>query len=244
MEAQWREAVARGHDVQLHLHPNWLPELGATQVAGRWTWDWSRGRISDYPGDVASLLARCRDRLETVIRPVEPSFRVSCFRAGAYEAQPFERLHAGLLAAEIKCDTSVYAGGRRADRSYDYSLAHSDHRPYFASRTDPQLAAPPGGGQGCRAPGLRLPAGPDVDLRLRPRVGVRPPADRLRGAPPSTAGPTTARIRSRYCASGATRASRASGGRGDRSTGSFPGRAPVPSFPRRRQAAKSTTASS
>jgi SAM-dependent methyltransferase len=143
MEAQWRAAVASGHDVQLHLHPNWLPELGARRIDGRWSWDWSLGRMSDYPGDVAALLMRCRDRLETVVRAVDPSFRVSCFRAGAYEAQPFERLHAGLLAAGIECDTSVYAGGRREGRTYDYSLAHSDHQPYFASRTDPQLVAPP-----------------------------------------------------------------------------------------------------
>jgi SAM-dependent methyltransferase len=147
MEAQWREAVASGHDVQLHLHPSWLPELGAKRVDGRWSWDWSRGRISDYPGDVTALLGRCRDRLETVVHSTDPAFRVSCFRAGAYEAQPFGRLHAGLIGAGIECDTSVYAGGRREGRSYDYSLAHSDHQPYFASRTDPQLVAPPAEGR-------------------------------------------------------------------------------------------------
>src|SRR5262245_17827716 len=36
MESQWREAIRRGHDVQLHLHPTWLPECGARYEGGRW----------------------------------------------------------------------------------------------------------------------------------------------------------------------------------------------------------------
>ncbi|HOO25618.1 MAG TPA: hypothetical protein PKW24_03325, partial [Clostridiales bacterium] len=32
MEDQWREIIKRGHDVQIHLHPSWLPELGAMSL--------------------------------------------------------------------------------------------------------------------------------------------------------------------------------------------------------------------
>lgn len=144
MGQQWRDAVSRGHDVQLHLHPNWLPELGARRGPdGAWHWDWSVGRASDYPGDLTELIGRCCRALEDEIRPVAPGYRVACFRAGAYEAQPFERLHAALTANGIECDSSVYAGGQREDRSYDYRLAYSEGQPYFAARTDPQLKAPP-----------------------------------------------------------------------------------------------------
>ena len=81
--------------------------------------------------------------LEDAIRPADPTFTVTCFRAGTYEAQPFRRLHDALAANGLHCDSSVYAGGRRDGRNYDFRLAYSDHQPYFASRYDPQLKAPP-----------------------------------------------------------------------------------------------------
>lgn len=143
MERQWRDAVRRGHDVQLHLHPSWLPELGARRDADSWTWDLSRGRAADYPGDLGDLIGRCVEALRAALRPVDPNYEVSCFRAGAYEAQPFTRIYDALAENGIGGDSSVYAGGARTDRGYDYSLAYSTHQPYFASRYDPQLKAPP-----------------------------------------------------------------------------------------------------
>jgi ubiquinone/menaquinone biosynthesis C-methylase UbiE len=143
MAEQWRDAVRRGHDVQLHLHPNWLPELGARRRDGAFTWDDSFSKIDDYPGNLMELIARCKHALEDAIRPVEPEYEVVAYRAGAYEAQPFRRLYDALVANNIVCDSSVYSGGRREGRTYDYTLAYSSGQPYFASRFDPQLKAPP-----------------------------------------------------------------------------------------------------
>jgi SAM-dependent methyltransferase len=143
MEQQWIDAVTRGHDVQMHLHTNWLPELGARHTDGEWFWDWSLARIHNYPGDIVELIARCKAALENVLRPVDPAYSVTCYRAGAYATQPFKPLHDALVANEIFCDTSVYAGGVSGERGYDYSLAYSRHQPYFANPYDPQLKAPP-----------------------------------------------------------------------------------------------------
>jgi O-antigen/teichoic acid export membrane protein/trans-aconitate methyltransferase len=143
LEGQWREAVRRGHDVQLHLHPNWLPALGAGRKDGTWSWDWSKAKADDYPGDLQELIARCRDRLQAVLKPEKADYAVTCFRAGAYQAQPFRRLSAALVANGITCDSSVYAGGHSAERGYDYRWAYSDHNPYFANLYDPQLRAVP-----------------------------------------------------------------------------------------------------
>ncbi len=143
MEQQWAETVARGHDVQLHLHPTWLPELGARCDDGEWTWDWSKARAHDYPGDLTQLLAECKQTLLRAIGPMVPEYRVTAFRAGAYEAQPFARIYDALAANDIVCDSSVYADGIHPERHYDYRLAYSAGQPYFASRYDPQLKAPP-----------------------------------------------------------------------------------------------------
>ena len=144
MEAQWVNAVHRGHDVQLHLHPCWLPELGADFQNGKWNWDWSKSKASEYPADLASLISRCKDTLASLLRPVDPNYDVTTYRAGSYQAQPFKRLYDALFANRILCDSSVYAGGVSAERSYDYTLAVSDHQPYFASAYDPQLNSPRG----------------------------------------------------------------------------------------------------
>jgi SAM-dependent methyltransferase len=143
MADQWRDAVSRGHDVQLHLHPVWLPELGASYAAGTFSWDESFAKIDDFPGDVSDLIRRCKVALEEAIRPVAPAYEVVAYRAGAYEAQPFRRLYDALAVNAMFCDSSVYAGGRREGRGYDYTLAYSSGQPYFASRFDPQLKAPP-----------------------------------------------------------------------------------------------------
>ncbi len=143
MENQWATAVARGHDVQLHLHPNWLPEMAPSFTDGHWHWDMACARAADYPGDLAAVIGRCKAALEDAIRPVKPDYAVVAYRAGTYEAQPFARLYDALLAHGIWCDSSVLPGDNRPDRHYDYAHAYADHQPWFASRYDPQLKAPP-----------------------------------------------------------------------------------------------------
>jgi SAM-dependent methyltransferase len=144
MEEQWRDAVLRGHDVQLHLHPAWLPELGACRDGEMWFWDSRFARAHDYPGDLAALIGRCKTTLENAIRPADATYEVSSFRAGAYEAQPFARLYDALVVNGITCDSSVLPGDHRPDRHYDYRHAYSTHGPYFADRSDPQHRAPAG----------------------------------------------------------------------------------------------------
>jgi SAM-dependent methyltransferase len=144
MEAQWKEFVRRGHDVQLHLHPSWLPELGARcEKGGEWHWDFSKAKVDDYPGDLAVLIGRCKAALGDLLKGVESGYEVVAFRAGAYQAQPFKRLFEALTANGILADSSVYAGGHSTERGYDYRSAYSDHQPYFANPYDPQLKAPP-----------------------------------------------------------------------------------------------------
>lgn len=143
MEKQWVEAIQRGHDVQIHLHPNWLPELGARCEHGEWKWDWLKAKANDYPGDLTVLITKCKTALESVIGEKETDYRVTSFRAGAYQVQPFKRLYDALVANGIFCDSSVYAGGVSAERGYDFSLVYSSHQPYYANSYDPQLKGPP-----------------------------------------------------------------------------------------------------
>ncbi len=142
MESQWRDAVQRGHDVQMHLHPNWLPELGAHPEDGRYRWNELLTRAEDHP-DLVGLIGRLKHTLEHAIRPVDPTYETVAFRAGGYEAQPFRRLAEALRANGMWCDSSVYRGGGEPGSYHDYSRPFDTHQPWFASHADPQLNAPP-----------------------------------------------------------------------------------------------------
>lgn len=142
VEENLREIVSRGHDVQLHVHPNWMPETGARFENGKYDWDWDIASCHDYPGDLAQLVLRGKERLEKVIRTVRPDYRVSAFRAGGYRVQPFQRLSKALLATDIRIDTSVYKGGLSKERGYNFSKCKSYNMPYYASEMDPQYEDP------------------------------------------------------------------------------------------------------
>jgi SAM-dependent methyltransferase len=199
MEEQWREAIRHGHDVQLHLHPSWLPECGATQIEGEWHWDQRYAKADAYPGDLDALLQRCVARLHDVLQPADHGYRVTCFRAGAYQAQPFRRLSAALARAGVRCDSSVYAGGISDERGYDYSDAYSDAQPYFASPWDPQLPAAPAEEDLIELPiavigGRRVMLDGNEGARLETRIARRRShvPRRLRDVfVPSRSGPTT-----------------------------------------------------
>ncbi len=142
MESQWREAVRRGHGVQLHLHPNWLPELGARLQDGRYVWNARLTRAEDHP-DLLGLIGSLKRTLEEILRPVDPGYEAIAFRAGGYEAQPFRRVAQALRANGLWCDCSVYHGGRRPGQYHRYAHVVDTHQPWFASHADPQLQAPP-----------------------------------------------------------------------------------------------------
>jgi|SRR5580693_1633504 SAM-dependent methyltransferase len=142
MESQWREAIRRGHNVEIHLHPNWLPELGARLENGDYVWNELLTRADEHP-DLVALVARLKRTLAQAIGAVDPTYEVTAFRAGGYEAQPFRRLAEALRANDILCDSSVYRGGRQPGIYHDYDHPVDAHQPWFASHADPQLEAPP-----------------------------------------------------------------------------------------------------
>lgn len=138
IEQQLKDAVRRGHDIQLHMHPNWLPELGAKNEKEQWLWNWDYASCNDYPNNLNELFYRCKTELETIIREVAPNYKVQAFRAGAYRVQPFDRISEALIKNDIICDTSVYYGGKSHERGYNFSKCRQTNMPYWASKNDPQ----------------------------------------------------------------------------------------------------------
>ncbi|MBN2810093.1 MAG: hypothetical protein JXR80_11425 [Deltaproteobacteria bacterium] len=118
IEKQLIAAVANGHDVQLHIHPQWI---GAEIVDGLWRLKMQQYRLSDLPGGLGSrndplsiwgVLHRGRETIERLLQPYKKSYECRVFRAGGYYMQPSERVIAAMKEVGLYADSSVVPGLR------------------------------------------------------------------------------------------------------------------------------------
>lgn len=139
IEKQLRDAVRRGHDVQLHLHPQWIDATPLREDSWRVNVDY--WRLSDVPGGLGSvedlrslrgLFYLGKRTLEDLLRPVDPEYRCVAFRAGGYCIQPEPEILQAMREQGFSIDSSV-APGLWQDRTYssfDFRSAPDD-RPFW-----------------------------------------------------------------------------------------------------------------
>lgn len=139
--AEWetilQNAVTRGHDVQLHVHPQWV---GATVANGRWKLDFSKWSIARLPEEeVLGLVQAGKEYLESLLQPIAADYQVVAFRAGGWMAQPSDALVRALRRSGIKVDCSVVPGKRvryATDWSTDYGNVPSRLFPWWVTEHD------------------------------------------------------------------------------------------------------------
>src|SRR5207237_7088245 len=129
-----REAFRQGHDVQLHLHPQWL---NARYENGHWLLDgdWS---ILNYDRAAAyAMLAGAKEYLETLLRPIDSQYRCVAFRAGALAAAPSDHLFESLVSLGIQLDISIAGGLFVNNRKLhlDYRNCEESFLPFYPSMT-------------------------------------------------------------------------------------------------------------
>ncbi|MBL3528745.1 MAG: hypothetical protein JMN27_11245 [gamma proteobacterium endosymbiont of Lamellibrachia anaximandri] len=136
---QLTEALARGHDLQLHLHPQWWD--AKLDPAGSWQLDLSRWRIGDLPfQEVAGLLEQGKVWLEELGRQQRPDYRCIAFRAGGWCIQPSALVLAALSDQGILIDSSVAPGLRNATAGEWSDFRDVPDLPFW--NADQDLAAP------------------------------------------------------------------------------------------------------
>lgn len=111
IEEQLKQAILSGHDVQLHLHPQFW---NANYIDGGWQVDnsmWCLGRINDM-SLINRMFATGKTVLEKLFKPIKSSYSCVAFRAGGYNICPGIGLADVLRHHEIKIDSSVYNGGK------------------------------------------------------------------------------------------------------------------------------------
>lgn len=136
MEQQIEQIVFQNHDIQLHLHPSWLPEFGVTYEHGKWIGLDQNQKLHTVPLDIFSLLMKSKIDLETMAQNIKKDYKVTTFRAAAFQIQPSKEIVDALLRAGLKADSSVCKGGFDSALETDFRTACHEHQPYFADADD------------------------------------------------------------------------------------------------------------
>jgi hypothetical protein len=130
-----RETFAQGHDIQLHIHPQWQ---NAEYKNGEWrlTADWS---ILNYEEDVAFRMMRAGKKyLENLLRPIDADYACVSFRSGSWCIAPSPHMLNLLVRLGIVFDMSIVGGVRYETKNInlDYTNCDEDFLPYYPVMTD------------------------------------------------------------------------------------------------------------
>ncbi|HEY6046666.1 MAG TPA: hypothetical protein VIU65_08690, partial [Pyrinomonadaceae bacterium] len=130
-----REAFGHGHDIQLHLHPQWLNgeyENGRWRLPGKWS-------IVKYDQQTArSMLEKSKYYLEQLLRPLNQSYRCVAFRAGALAAAPSDHLFETLASLDMQLDVSIAPGlvANEHNLGLDYRNCQETFLPFYPHMKD------------------------------------------------------------------------------------------------------------
>lgn len=135
-----RETYRQGHDIQLHIHPQWQ---NAEYEDGRWrlTADWS---ILNYEADEAfQMMLAGKDYLEKLLRPIDPAYACVSFRSGSWCIAPSPHMLGLLVKLGIVFDMSIVGGVRYETKNInlDYTNCDEDFLPYYPVMTDARKAS-------------------------------------------------------------------------------------------------------
>lgn len=124
MENQIRNAYRQGHDIQLHLHPQWVD---ARWEDSKWGVNLDKWRLGGYDGtgenSIENLFKRGKQTMEELLKPVNLTYECTAMRAGGYNIQPSEEIVQAMKEAGLLIDSSIYPGGNETGllSNYDYT---------------------------------------------------------------------------------------------------------------------------
>ncbi|MBF0172348.1 MAG: hypothetical protein HQL83_02755 [Magnetococcales bacterium] len=154
MEQQMADALARGHDVQAHLHPHWLHARQTddggyqfdprTYLLGTLDEDEAKCRLA-----VEHLARRTITYLNQLLQPVDANYRCIAFRAGGYGLQPRTPLILeALIKAGFVIDSSIIPGFVFRSSTHQVDFTHTPNHPNYWLSPRTGLTQPGPDGEG------------------------------------------------------------------------------------------------
>ncbi len=130
-----RMAFTRGHDVELHIHPQWSEVSFENE---RWTLsgDWS---LLNYEPEAAyAMLSTSKQYLEQLLTPLDANYRCVSFRSGSSAIAPSPFVLQQLTELGIVFDMSIIQGMRVNTRNLqlDYVNCDEGFLPFYPRMED------------------------------------------------------------------------------------------------------------
>lgn len=140
---QLQKALAYGHDVQLHLHPQWA---GACFDIDRgWQVDMARWRIGDLPAEeVEGLIRQGKQWLKVEVAANVPGYRCLAFRAGGWCIQPSAHVIQALRREGFMVDSTVAPGQWRPGCGEWSDFRAAPDLPFWKTQEDVCIPDPQG----------------------------------------------------------------------------------------------------
>ena len=134
--AQLQDAIRRGHDVQLHVHPHLLPGQGAEyRPRSRRLVVPAYRAIHQALADNPDLFLQAKQDCEELLRVEDASYETIAYRSGKNQVQPHAMVYAALAKAGFCAASNVIAHAhlRRYGNQlgHDYRVAWTDCTPYY-----------------------------------------------------------------------------------------------------------------
>ncbi len=130
-----RMAFSRGHDIQLHIHPQWSR---VTYTNNGWvlSGDWS---LLNYEPEASyAMLSASKSYLEKLLTPLAPNYRCVSFRSGSSAIAPSDFLLQQLAQLGLVFDMSIIQGLRVNTRNLqlDYTVCEEGFLPFYPQIKD------------------------------------------------------------------------------------------------------------
>lgn len=134
VKSQLVDAVKRGHDAQLHLHPQWRKARNLGH--GGWELDMSAWRIGDIDREsLASMLHSGKSWIHELLAEI-PDYRCIAFRAGGWCIQPSQIVIEELEKSGILIDSTVATGIYSATKGEWSDFRKAPDKPFWKVDSD------------------------------------------------------------------------------------------------------------
>ncbi|MEH6383028.1 MAG: hypothetical protein V7780_00385 [Colwellia sp.] len=132
---QLKQLIAKGHDVQFHLHPTWLDASYTAEsgfVLSKELYD-----ITFLSEDkMVQILTEGKKFLESNLKPINSSYQCLAFRAGAWSAIDSGKLVSALLKSGYRVDSTVAKGAHLKSGYGCFDFREVSDKPCWYAKED------------------------------------------------------------------------------------------------------------
>lgn len=130
IKRQLESLIAKGHDVQLHIHPHWEDSYFD---GTRWQIITKRYKLHDFAEDE---ILRITHRYKDILAKITGS-AIFAYRAGGWCLQPFDKIAHALQCEGVWLDSTVFLHGLSEDEDRWFDFRGAPAKPFWTFTDNP-----------------------------------------------------------------------------------------------------------